>query len=390
MLVPVIDAVDQERIVALMMDLCRADSAPLKERPVFELVWRHLAELGFELREDDAGRRLGGQVGNIIATKPGHKEGAGWSPLMFSAHLDRVEGGIGVNPRRLQDRITSDGSTILGADDAAGLAAIIEACRVLKECDAAHAPLELVLTIGEEIGLIGAAQVDVGALRSKAGFVLDAEGDVGVVINRAPTQYAIEAEFIGRAAHAGIAPERGASAIKMAARAIHRMRLGRIDTETTANVGYICGGGATNIVPQRAQLRAEARSLDPEKVKRQVDHMTRAIAEAAASYGGQAKWQTRLVYQGYSLPETSEPVQRALKAAASIGLRPRLKATGGGSDANVFNAKGLPTVVLGVGYEAIHTNRESMPVEQLVRLARLVVALMTQGGFTVEEGAGPR
>lgn len=387
---PVIEAVNEERIVALMMDLCRADSAPLRERPVFELVWRHLSELDFELREDDAGRRLGGQVGNIIATKPGQKEGEQWSPLMFSAHLDRVEGGIGVKPRLDGDRITGDGTTVLGADDAAGLAAIIEACRVLHESGAAHVPLELVITVGEEIGLAGASCVDVGALKSKAGFVLDAEGDVGVVINRAPTQYAVEAEFTGRAAHAGIAPERGVSAIKMAARAVNRMRLGRIDAETTANVGFISGGGATNIVPERAELRAEARSLDPEKAKRQAEHMTRAIAEAATAYGGRATWQARLVYQGYWLPETSEPVQRAVRAVEALGLRPRVKSTGGGSDANIFNAKGLPTVVLGVGYQAIHTFRESMPVAELVRLAKLVLALMTQAGYTREEGGVPR
>ena len=370
-------AIDKERIVTLLMDLCRADSAPLRERPVFDLVWKALAELGFELREDDAGRQLGGQVGNIIATKPGRRAGATWTPLMFSAHLDRVEGGIGVKPRLVDDHVTSDGSTILGADNAAGLAAIIEACRVLEETGEAHAPLELVLTIGEEIGLVGAAQVDVSALQSRIGFVLDAEGTVGTIISRAPTQYMIEAEFTGRAAHAGIAPERGVSAIKMAAHAVSRMNLGRIDAQTTANVGYIAGGGATNIVPERAEIRAETRSLDKGMVERQVDQMTRAIDEAASAAGGKAKWNVRLAYEGFHLDEQSEPVRRAVAAASALGLEPRVASTGGGSDANIFNAKGLPTVVLGVGYQSIHTYRESMPVKELIRLAQMVLALAT-------------
>ncbi|MFO7318414.1 MAG: M20/M25/M40 family metallo-hydrolase [Clostridia bacterium] len=372
--------VREERVVDLMMEICRADSAPLKEGPVFHIVKRALIELGFEVHEDDAGRRLGGEVGNLIATKPGQGGGEGWPPVMFSAHLDRVEGGTGVRPRVVDGRVRSDGSTILGADDAAGLAAIVEACRALAESGAPAAPIELVLTIGEEIGLVGAAHADLSRLRSKTGFVLDADGPVGTIITAAPTQYTIEAEFFGRAAHAGMAPERGISAIKMAALAVSRMRLGRIDADTTANVGYIAGGGATNIVPERATIRAEARSLERERVERQVAHMIQAIDEAARSAGGSARWNVQLEYEGFRLDPDAEPVRRAVRAAESLGLAPRLKSTGGGSDANIFNAKGIPTAVLGVGYEAIHTREESMPVDQLVLLARMVVALASAPG----------
>lgn len=385
-----LQAIDEERVVDLLIELCRADSAPLKEGPVFSLVKQCLLELGFDVYEDDAGRRLGGEVGNIIATKPGQGEGAGWPAVMISAHLDRVEGGIGVRPQRAGDRVVSDGSTILGADDAAGLAAIIEACRALKESGAPAAPIELVLTIGEEIGLVGAALVDVGRLKSKVGFVLDADGPVGTVITGAPTQYTLEAEFVGRAAHAGIAPERGISAIKMAALAVSRMRLGRVDPWTTANVGYIAGGGPTNIVTERAAIRAEARSLDPERAMRQIEHMTRAIDEAARITGGTARWEVRLAYEGFRLHPESEPVRRAVKAIRAVGLEPRLRATGGGSDANIFNAKGLPTAVLGVGYQSIHTRDESMPVGELVRLSRLVLALAASGEAQEGEGAGRR
>lgn len=316
-------------------------------------------------------------MGNIIATKAGCGEGEQWNPVMFSAHLDRVEGGVGVKPVLVDGRVQSDGSTILGADDAAGLAAIVEACRVLAETGAAHAPLELVLTIGEEIGLLGASHVDVSALQSKVGFVLDAEGQVGTIIARAPTHYIIEAQFFGRAAHAGIAPEQGLNAIKIAAQAVSRMHLGRIDFETTANVGYIAGGGPTNVVPERAEIRAETRSLDPDKAKKQVERMTRAIDEAAAASGGRATWQVRLAYEGFHLAEDSEPIRRAKAAARRIGRMPVVISTGGGSDANVFNAKGLPTAVLGVGFQSIHTYRESMPVDELMKLAEMVIALAT-------------
>lgn len=373
-------AIDEERLVQRFMELCRADSAPLRERPVFLLVKEALIRLGFDVYEDDAGRRLGGEVGNLIATKPGRGAGASRSPVMFSAHLDRVEGGIGIQPRRVDGRITSDGTTILGADDAAGLAAIIEACATLEERGASSAPLELVLTIGEEIGLVGAAQVDVARLKSTAGYVLDADGPVGTIITAAPTEYLIEAEFYGRSAHAGIAPERGISAIRMAALAVSRMRLGRIDASTTANVGYIAGGGATNIVPERALIRAEARSLDRARVEQQVEHMVKAVDEAARAAGGSSRCDVRLAYEGFSLSPDSPPVRQAAGAARLLGLEPKLVSTGGGSDANVFNAKGLPTVVLGVGYQAIHTRDESMPVEQLVRLTQLVLTLAAFDG----------
>lgn len=371
--------VDENRVVQLLIDLCRADSAPLKEKNVFDLVFAAMQELGFSVREDDAAAKIGGQVGNIIATKPGKGRGVHAEPLMFSAHMDRVAGGIGVKPQLVDGVIKSDGTTILGADDAAGLAAVIEACRVLVESDMDHPPLEVVFTVAEEIGLLGARAVDVSSLRSKMGFVLDADAPVGAIIRAAPTQYTIVARLFGRSAHAGVAPEKGISAIKIAASAVSKMRLGRIDSETTANVGYIAGGGPTNIVPEQAEIHAETRSLNRDKVERQLESMKRALKSAAETNGGRAEWDVTLEYESFWLDEDDEVVRRSVQAAQSLGLTGSLHETGGGSDANVFNARGLPTVVLGVGYQAIHTHREHMRVSELVRLSELVVALTQTG-----------
>jgi len=372
--------VDASRVVDLMLDLCRADSAPYREGPVARIAADALRRLGLDVREDDAAGAVGGEVGNLIATLPGRGRFAGSPPVLLSAHMDRVAGGIGIRPVVQDGVVVSGGDTILGADDAAGMAAIIEALHVLAESGDDHLPAEIVFTIGEEIGLVGAKHLDVGVLKSRCGFVLDADGAVGTIVTRAPFQVSIAAELFGRSAHAGIAPENGVSAIKMAAVAISRMSLGRIDEETTANVGYIAGGGPTNIVPERAEIRAEARSLDPRKLERQLKHMERVLLDTAAQFGGKVNWRARRSYEGFALDTDSEPVRRARAAAAEMGLEPRLVATGGGSDANVFNARGIPCAVLGVGYQRIHTHQERMPIAELVRLAELVVRILRGAG----------
>lgn len=372
--------IDRERLLDLFLTLCRADSAPLAERPVFDIVVTRLKELNFSVDVDDAGARTGGEVGNVIASMPGRGSLADAVPVLLSAHMDRVAGGIGVRPQVVDGVVRSGGDTVLGADDAAGLAAILEAYRAILASGADHPPLECLFTIGEEIGLVGAKAADLSHFRSPFGYVLDADGPVGTVITQAPTQYTLSATLYGRAAHAGIAPERGVSAIKMAAQAISRMPLGRIDAETTANIGYIAGGGPTNIVPERAEIRAEARSLDRSKVERQVAQMEQALHSAAASAGGRAEVHVMLEYEGFRLSDASEPVARLRRAASRLGFPFAVKATGGGSDANVFNARGLPCAVLGVGYQAIHTYNEAMPIEELCRLARLVVALIMDDG----------
>lgn len=368
---------NEKRVTDRLIDYCRVDSAPLKEGALARFVRSQLVELGFSVVEDDAGKTLGGETGNLIARKSGRGHLQSAEPVMFSAHFDRVAGGIGIEPRIVNRSVVSGGDTILGADDASGLAAIVEACMLLNESNQSHRPIELVLTIAEEIGLVGAKHVDVSSLTATTGYVLDADGPVGSIITEAPTKYTVHANFFGRSAHAGIAPEKGISAIKIAATAVSKMRLGRIDADTTANVGYIAGGSATNIIPDRAEIRAEARGLNFDKVTNQVDHMLQAITAAATKHRGREQTNASVDYKGFNLDPSHTVVSHAAHAVKAIGLTPKVVSTGGGSDANVFNNRGLPTVVLGVGFEAIHTFNESMPVDELVRLTALVYAIAT-------------
>lgn len=367
--------VNRERLIVLLEELCRVDSAPRQERLMADRIRAELEDLGFAVQEDGAAAAVGGNAGNLIARLPGTRPGA--EPIMLSAHLDRVPGGIGVKPQRQADRVTSDGTTILGADDCAGLAAILEAVRTAREQGRALPPLEVVITVCEEVGLLGAKAVDVSRLQSRKGYVLDAEGPVGAMVIDAPSSARIIATFTGRAAHAGIAPEKGISAIQMAARAIDRMKLGRLDEETTANVGIIKGGVARNVVPELCEVQAEARSHSDAKLDAQLNHMAGALEAAAAEFGGRVAYNVERNYGGFRLDEGAPVVTHAVRAARSCGLRPELKKSGGGSDANVFNLRGIPTVALCTGYQKIHTFQEYMPIDELIRLAELTLALLS-------------
>ena len=368
--------INKDRLIATFMELCSIDSEPTRERQLADHMKKRLGELGLTVEEDGAGEKIGGNAGNIFARLAG--TGAG-EPLLFSCHLDRVVPGAGVKPRLENGFVVSDGMTVLGADDGAGLAALLEGMAVMKEREMAHPNIEIVLTVAEELALLGSTHFDTGKLTARFGFVLDASGPVGEIVVQAPEQAKIAAVFHGRGAHAGFAPEQGVSAIQMAGVAISRMKLLRIDEQTTANIGSITATGPTNIVPDRCQLQAEARSLDPAKLKVQVDGMIAAMEEAAAQFGGTVEIKVAACYPSYSLPDDAEPVARAVRAARRLGLPGRLKSTGGGSDANIFNGKGLQLTVLSCGYEKVHTTGERIATDQLALLAEWVVAIVADG-----------
>jgi tripeptide aminopeptidase len=365
--------VNRERVTQLLIDLCATDSGSRKERLMADKLKGILTELGFTVKEDDAGAKVGGDAGNLYARLEG--TGAG-EPVLLSSHMDRVVPGFGVKPRIEGDALVSDGTTILGADDAAGLAAIIEAVRVLKERNLPHPTIELALTICEEVGLLGAKHVDETWFQSKIGFVLDAGGRVGEITVKAPNSAKISATFKGKAAHAGVAPEKGVSAVQMAALAISRMKLLRVDAETTANIGSIEAVGPTNIVPETCKLMGETRSLHAEKLEAQIAHMTACMEQAARELGGTVEVEVTRSYTGINLTADSPAVARAMRAAEAIGETPSLASSGGGSDANIFNGKGIQTAVLGVGYEEIHSTNERMPLDQLEKLAEWTLAIV--------------
>ncbi|HYG60582.1 MAG TPA: M20/M25/M40 family metallo-hydrolase [Symbiobacteriaceae bacterium] len=365
--------VNRERVTSLLMELCATDSGSRNERQMADRLKPILAELGFAVQEDAAGSQVGGNAGNLYARLEGTAPG---EAILFSSHMDRVTPGLGVKPRIEGDAIVSDGTTILGADDAAGLAAVIEAVQVLQEHNLPHPTIELGWTICEEVGLLGARNMDYSWFTSRLGFALDSGGQVGEIVVKAPSQAKVNATFRGKAAHAGVAPEKGVSAIQIAAVAISRMQLLRIDPETTANIGSIIAEGPTNIVPETCKIVAEARSLDQEKLETQVAEMIAAMERAAEELGGKVEYEVLRSYAAFNLSPESAPVKRAATAAELIGARVVITATGGGSDANIFNGNGIPMAVLGVGYEEIHSTRERMPIDQLVQLSEWALAIL--------------
>lgn len=365
-----------QRVVGLLLELVQIDSASLRERAMANALTAKLAELGFEVYEDKAGEAVGGSAGNLLARLPGTGGKAGHDPVLFSAHMDRVSNGLGIKPVVRDGVVYSDGTTILGSDDAAGLAAILEGVRAAKETGLDRPPIEVAFTICEESGLLGSQNLEYGWLKAKQAFIMDSGGPVGTVIVQGPYQSRVTAVVLGKSAHAGVAPESGVNAIQAAAMALSRMRLGRIDAQTTANVGVISGGTATNIVPDRVEVRGEARSLDGSTLRVQVQHMVSTFEQAAQEFGARAEVEVAEMYPGFHLPESAPLVQRALKAIRALALEPQTHATGGGSDANIFNGHGIPAVALGLGYEAIHSNAEHIPVDQLVLAAQLVTQLI--------------
>lgn len=337
--------------------------------------------LGADVYFDDAGPRAQSQSGNMIARLPGTRPG---DPLMLSAHMDTVEPAEGVRPVLKEGVFTSAGDTVLGADDKAGIAEIIEALEVVREQGIPHPPLEIVITVCEEIGLVGAKELDPGLLTARRGYALDTSG-VDLLIHRAPCANKMRLEVVGRESHAGIAPEKGISAIEVASRAIAAMRLGRIDEETTANIGTVHGGQASNIVAKRVVVEAEARSHDAGKLARQTEHMVSCFEEAARQSEREidgelvrAEVHSEVVsdYPLMAVPRQSPVIRLAEEAAGRLGRTLEVKGAGGGSDANIFNGRGIETVILGTGMTRVHSVEESVRVDDMVKVAELLVEII--------------
>lgn len=372
--------INEQRLVDEFMELVRTDSETGHEQEISRVLRAKFSALGLPVEEDDAAAKTGHGAGNLFAML--EADGAPDAPVIFfTSHMDTVTPGRGIQPRIDPDGyIRSDGTTILGSDDKAGLAAMLEAIRVVKEQGIPHGPVQFVITVGEEAGLNGARAMDKSRLKAEFGYALDSNGDIGEIAVAAPTQAKIVMKVHGKSAHAGVNPEDGISAIQVAAKAISRMPLGRIDHETTANIGRFEGGGATNIVCDFVKLDAEARSIDRNKLDRQVEAMRQALESAAAEFGARAEFESEILYPSFRYTEDDPVVKLAVKAIASLGLTAKTFHSGGGSDANIFNGHGVPTVNLAVGYEHIHTTREQIRVDNLVKTTELVVQLIRLAG----------
>jgi tripeptide aminopeptidase len=366
--------INPERLLAEFLELVQVDSPTRSERAIADLLKDRLRALGLSPTEDGAAGPLRGECGNVLTRVRGTVPDA--PALLLAAHMDCVAPCQGVKPIVKDGVITSSGDTILGADDKSGIAAILEALRAVRERDVPHGDLLIVFTVAEEGGVNGSKHLDVASLQADLGYVLDASGPPGKIIAAAPGQDRITVTIHGTTAHAGLAPERGVNAIVVAGRALAELRQGRIDDETTANIGTIHGGLATNIVPDQVTLACEARSRALHKLEQQTQHMCATFLNAATAHGARAEVEVSRAYDPYTLSSDSPVVALARTAVRRAGVEPRLEVSGGGSDANILNKQGLPTAVLSTGASKAHTTQESLRVEHLHQAAEIVCALI--------------
>ncbi|GAK39936.1 putative peptidase [Paenibacillus sp. TCA20] len=370
--------IKQERIVEEFIELVQVDSVTTHEQNIAKVLTDKFSKLGLEVTEDQSKERTGHGAGNLIVTWKA--QGVQSAPnIFFTCHMDTVAPGVGIKPVVSEDGyIRSDGTTILGADDKAGIAALFEAIRVIQENEIPHGQIQFVITVGEESGLIGARGMERDAIDAELGFALDSTGEVGGICVSAPARAQIKMKITGKSAHAGVNPEDGISAIQVAAKSIAAMKLGRIDHETTANIGSFSGGGPLNVVCDYAEIAAEARSIVQGKVEQQVEHMRESLLNTCREYGATGVFESEIAYPAFKLTEQDEVVQLAAAAIESAGLKAGTFPSGGGSDANIFNGFGIPTVNLALGYEDIHTTNERIKVSSLVDAAKVVVSIVQE------------
>lgn len=365
--------VNEKRIVDEFIKYVQIDSPTKSEYEFSIFIKKELESLGFEVVIDESGKKVGSNTGNVIAKLTGD---LGKEPILFSCHMDTVSPSIGIKPIIKDGTIYSDGTTILGGDNKAGIAAVIEAVKVLKENNTSHGPIEVVFSIYEEGGLFGAKNLDYTQIKSKKAFVLDSGGDPGQIIIQGPAQDKINVKIIGKPAHAGVAPEQGISAIMVAADAISQMNLLRIDEETTANIGCIDGGGATNIVTPEVTVRAESRSLSNAKLDNQTNHMLDCFKNSAEKFGATLDIDTERMYGAFTIDENDDIVKLVETACKNICLKPFTAATGGGSDTNILNSNAIKAVNLGIGERKPHTLEEHLHIVDLVNSAKLVIEII--------------
>ena len=351
-------------VLALFVELAALPSPPGEERAVADRVLDYLSALGLEADEDDAGAKVGSTMGNIYCRLDAN--GSAGEPVFFCAHLDTVPPEAAIEPVVGEDEVVRNKSAV---------AAMLEATARLVEEGRPHAGVELLFTPKEEVGLLGATAFDESRLVAKAGYVYDHAGPIGEIILGAPHQQKLDVRFHGRAAHAGMYPEEGRSAIAAAARAIADLRLGRLDEETSANVGRISGGTARNVVPEWCEFAAEARSHDERKLADLIHEMVDTVTFAASLEECEVETQVSGVSRGYRFRRDDLAVRRAALALERVGREPAYILSGGGADANVFNERGLQCVNLANGMTDIHTPDERIAVADLREMVEVTLAL---------------
>jgi len=371
--------INQKRLIDRFLSYVQIDSETCNEKNFADFLIEHLVGLGFEIFRDNSGVLSNSNSNNIIAKLKGLKVGPS---IALSAHLDTVKPGVGIEPVIENGIIRSLNDTILGGDDKAGIAAILEAVECVVESKVAIGDIELLLTIAEEGGLKGSKHMNYDLVNSRYVYVFDSGGVPGDIYTQGPAQDKITVEIIGKSSHAGICPEDGISAIQVVSRAIDQMKLLRIDEETTANIGTIKGGEATNIVCPTVHVEAESRSLNREKLEKQTLHMINCFQEACDFYGADHKIEVERVYNSYLINQDDVFLKNTYDFVKGAGLLPREASSGGGSDTSNYNENGLKALNLGIGMAKCHTLDEFITIEHLSQTSEIIYSIITNFCFS--------
>ncbi|MDX1776559.1 MAG: M20/M25/M40 family metallo-hydrolase [Desulfobulbales bacterium] len=376
-------AINPERLASVFTTLCEIDSPPKQEGRVAAYLKSLFTAMGAQVLEDDSAAATGSDCGNLIVRFP--DGGLAKEPVFFNCHMDTVQPATGVQVKREGEVFTSAGNTVLGSDDKAGIAALIEVMRSLQEGNVPYAPVEYIFTTCEEVGLLGVKALDYSQVRAKIGYALDSSGINRVVVG-APAANRITAEIKGIASHAGLSPEKGISAIHIAAKAIARLDLGKIDRESTANIGLFKGGTATNIIPESAIVEGEVRSHTMsllQKHTESIESVFREEVENWSDHEGNAQGRPSLEftvkneYPVMKLDMESAVIKRVAAAAASLNRELDYVVAGGGSDANIFNAHSIQCAILSTGMDKVHSTNETIKLSDMALTADLVMAILT-------------
>ncbi len=375
--------INKERLINRFVEMVKISSESLEENDFANYCKDFLQNtLGCNVVEDNAKEKTNGNQSNIIAKYYGNQRKR---KLLFAVHMDTVKPGQNINPIIESDKIKSDGTTILGADDKSGVAALFEALLYIKENDLDIPDIDIVLTVAEEIGLLGAKYLDYSLIEAKEGYALDSEDIAGIFV-KAPSQNFITISIEGIESHAGMSPEKGISAIKTAAEAIMNMPLGRIDTETTANIGIIQGGQATNIITKHVLLKGEVRSHNEDKLEFYTNKIKEAVYNACSNNriqlpDGSVKTANCTInveraYNSMNINENELVIKRAKNVYSKLNIPFKILAGGGGSDANIFNEHGIKTIILGTGMMDVHTVNEYIKIEDLYTITQIIIGIL--------------
>lgn len=362
-----------EEIAKVFEKLVSIDSPSLKEREMADYLKKWFGEIGVEMEEDNSQNITGSNAGNLFARIDGE---IGSIPLLFGVHMDTVEPSRGKKAVFHPDgTVTSAGTTVLGADDLAGVTAIYEAVRYLKEQNIPHRTIEILITTGEELYCKGANAFDYSKVQSKEAYALDLSGKIGAAAYAAPTLISFEASVQGKAAHAGFYPEKGINSIQAAARAIARLSQGRIDENTTANIGLFSGGTGTNIVPETCTAAGEIRSLNHEKAMKILSEYHQIFQEEAEKSGADLKWEEKLNIIAYETSLNGKTAENYRKAVEKAGLSPKFEKTFGGSDNNVFARYGIEGLVIATSMNQVHSCCEYCSIPEIRQVSEILVNL---------------